>query len=188
MKIVEKKLKFKNRSQWRDWLEENHAKEKEAWIIITKKKYQNQGLGLDEAVEEALCFGWIDGVMKSINEKHYALRFSPRSTKSIWSMNNIRRVERLISEKKMTDAGIKKITAAKENGEWEAAIQREQVDRIPDELANELNQVNGALSKYQALSDSRKKQLIYWLQSAKREETKAKRIRKIIEELAGNID
>ena len=160
MNNTEENFKFKNRSQWRNWLEENHVKETEAWVIITKKKYHDHGLGLNEAIEEALCFGWIDGIMKSIDEKQYALRFSPRSTKSVWSISNIRRAEKLISEGKMTDAGIKKITAAKENGEWEAAIQREQVDKIPKDLEKELNQVNGALTKYQALSDSRKKQLI----------------------------
>lgn len=183
MKIPDKKHNFKSREIWRKWLSENHAKENEAWIIIFKKKYEDQGLSLNEAIEEALCYGWIDGTLKSIDEQKYALRFSPRTSKSIWSISNIRRVEKLIGMGKMTDAGMQKIIKAKENGEWEAAIRREQVDEIPDDLEKALKQINGALPKYQALPDSRKKQFIYWLQSAKRTETKEKRIQKIINEL-----
>jgi len=185
MKRPENSLEFKDRGQWRKWLGKNHAIENQAWLVIFKKKYQDQGLSLNEAIEEALCFGWIDGTLKSLNKKQYSLRFSPRTSKSIWSISNIRRVEKLISEGKMTDAGERKIMEAKENGEWEAAIEREQVETIPDDLEKALRKVEGALSKYQELPDSRKKQMIYWLQSSKREETKTKRIQKIIEEVAG---
>ena len=176
-------LEFKDRDQWRSWLAENHAIETEAWLIIYKKQYQDQGLTLNEAVEEALCFGWIDGTLKSLDERRYALRYSPRTPKSIWSMSNIRRVEKLIEEGKMTDAGKEKIAQAKENGEWEAAIRREQVEKIPKDLEKALRKEKGALSGYRALPDSRKKLFIYWLQSAKRESTKGKRIQKIIEEV-----
>jgi uncharacterized protein YdeI (YjbR/CyaY-like superfamily) len=178
-------LKFQYRDQWRQWLDRHHAIETEAWLILYKKKYQDQGLTLDEAIEEALCFGWIDGKLKRLDEKRFTLRFSPRTTTSIWSMSNIRRVEKLIEERKMTEAGILKVAEAKENGEWEAAIRREQVDKIPGDLEKALKQVDGALSKYQALTNSRKKQFIFWLQSAKREATKEKRIQKIVEELVG---
>jgi len=174
---------FKNREQWRNWLEKNHKIRDEIWVIIYKKKYQNQGLMLDAAVEEALCFGWIDGKLKSIDEKRYKLRFSPRKSNSIWSISNIRRVEKLIAAEKMTKAGEKKIVEAKGNGQWEAAIRREQVDIIPKELERALRKNIGALSAYQALSDSRKKHYIYWLQSAMREETKQRRIQKIISEI-----
>ena len=98
-------------------------------------------------------------------------------------MSNIRRVEKLIEEGKMTDAGKEKIAQAKENGEWEAAIRREQVEKIPKDLEKALRKEKGALSGYRALPDSRKKLFIYWLQSAKRESTKGKRIQKIIEEV-----
>ena len=176
-------LEFKNRDQWRAWLEKSHATETKAWLIIYKKGYQDQGLALEGAIEEALCFGWIDGKLKSLDEKRFSLRFSPRKPNSIWSMSNIHRVERLIAAGKMTEAGVIKVAEAKENGQWEAAIRREQVDVIPDELEAALRDVEGALSVYQALPDSRKKQFIYWLQSAKREETKQRRIQKIIDEV-----
>jgi uncharacterized protein YdeI (YjbR/CyaY-like superfamily) len=141
-------------------------KRKKRGSSFTRKNIKNR-LGLNEAIEEALCFGWIDGVMHSLDEKKYALRFSPRTKQSIWSLSNIRRVEKLITEGKMTAAGRKKILEAKENGEWEATIRREQTDKIPKELENVLKQIDGAVSKYQALPDARKKQFIYWLQSAK---------------------
>ena len=178
-------LEFEDREQWRKWLEKNYATETEAWLILYKKKYQDQGLTLDEAVEEALCFGWIDGILKSIDEKRYALRYSPRTPNSLWSMNNIRRVDKLIAEGKMTRAGYQKIAEAKGNGEWEAAKRREQVDKIPKELESELRKVSGALAAYRALPVARKKQYIYWLQSAKREETKRRRIQKIVGEVLG---
>jgi uncharacterized protein YdeI (YjbR/CyaY-like superfamily) len=176
-------LEFENRDQWRGWLEKNQATKTEAWLIIFKKKYRELGLTLDEAVEEALCFGWIDGQLKSLDERRYALRYSPRTRFSTWSMSNIRRVEKLIAQGKMTTAGLQKIDEAKENGEWEAAIQREQVDIIPKELETELQKHPGALSAYQAKSASQKKQYIYWLQKAKREETKQRRVQKIVDEV-----
>jgi uncharacterized protein YdeI (YjbR/CyaY-like superfamily) len=176
-------LELQHRDQWRKWLEENHATATEAWLILYKKKYKDQGLSLNEATEEALCFGWIDGTLKPLDEKRYALRYSPRTPNSIWSVSNIRRVEKLVGEGKMTAAGEQKIAEAKKNGEWEAAIRREQVDEIPTDLENALRKAASALSAYRALPDSRKKQYIYWLQSAKREETKQKRIQKIVEEV-----
>jgi uncharacterized protein YdeI (YjbR/CyaY-like superfamily) len=183
--MSQNRLEFENRVPWRRWLEKNHATESQAWLILYKKKYQDQGLSLNEAIEEALCFGWIDGTLRSVDEKRYALRFSPRNPNSIWSISNIQRVEKLITEGKMTKVGLAKIAEAKENGQWEAAIRREQVDKIPEELEIVLRKVEGGLAAYQALPDSRKKQYIYWLQSAKREGTKQKRIQKIVDEVLG---
>jgi uncharacterized protein YdeI (YjbR/CyaY-like superfamily) len=176
-------LEFQDRNKWRAWLEVNHATKREAWLLIYKKKYQDLGLDLEEAVEEALCFGWIDGTLKSLDERRYALRFSPRTKNSIWSLSNIQRVEKLMSEGRMTDAGMLKVAEAKANGEWDAAIRREQVDSIPQDLENALREREGALSLYKALPASRKKQYIYWLQSAKRAETKQCRIQKIVAEV-----
>ena len=176
-------LTFADRDQWRSWLEQHHATERDVWVILYKKKYQDLGLVLDQAVEEALCFGWIDSTLKSIDDKHYALRFSSRKRKSPWSMSNINRVKKLIAEGKMTNAGFEKIAAAKENGEWDAAVQREQIDTIPSELLQALEKKEGALAAYKAMNSSRKKQFLYWLHNAKREETKNRRIQKIISEV-----
>lgn len=176
-------LDFKHRNHWRRWLEKNHATETEAWLIIYKNKFKDHGLTLGEAIEEALCFGWIDGTLRSLDEKRYRLRYSPRRPKSIWAQSNIQRVQRLIAEGKMTEAGYRKIAEAKESGEWDAAQRRERVDRIPHDLESALRRIRGALSAYRSLPASRKKQYLYWIQSAKREETRQRRIRKIVEEV-----
>ena len=178
-------LEFRHRDQWRKWLENHHSTETEVWLIVYRKEYEDQGLILGEAVEEALCFGWIDGKLKSLDERRYMLRYSPRKPNSIWSISNIQRVEKLIVEGKMTEAGYRKIVEAKENGEWDAAIRRERVDVIPRELESALRKIDGAISAYQSLPDSRKKQYIYWLQTAKQEATKQRRIQKIVQEVLG---
>lgn len=175
-------LKFVNRSEWHMWLVVHHATESEVWVIHYKKKYQDEGLTLDDAVEEALCFGWIDSTLNTVDEKRYALRYTPRKQNSIWSMSNITRAEKLIAEGRMTGAGLEKITEAQENGQWEAAIQREDVDTIPEMLLHALEE-EGALTAYQALPSSRKKQYLYWLNTAKQEQTKNRRIQKIIDAL-----
>jgi uncharacterized protein YdeI (YjbR/CyaY-like superfamily) len=123
--------------------------------------------------------------MRSLDEKHYLLRFSPRTAQSIWSIRNIHRVEALTAAGKMAEAGLDKVRQAQENGEWQAALRREQVDVIPPELEAALEQVPGALSAYRATRASQKKRWIYWLQTAKRADTRQRRIHKIIEALMG---
>lgn len=178
-------LEFADRTEWRRWLETHHADENEVWLIHYKKGFQESGLSLEDAVEEALCYGWIDGLLRSRDDATYALRYTPRRRDSVWSMSNIERAERLIRQGRMTEAGLRSITEAKESGQWEAAIRREQVDVIPPDLEEALGQREGAIAAYRALPDSRKKQFIYWLQSAKRPTTRQRRIEKIVEEVAG---
>ena len=96
--------RLRDPDQWRRWLEENHASAAEAWLILYKKKYVDQGLSLEEATVEAMCFGWVDSQLKGLDERCYTLRYTPRTPNSIWSMSNIRRVEQLIAEGRMTDA------------------------------------------------------------------------------------
>jgi len=178
-------LEFPDRDRWREWLEAHHAEKREAWLVHTKKGHQGTALGYEEAVEEALCFGWIDGLLNRLDERRYILRYSPRRRNSVWSVNNIERVERLIREGRMTEAGLQKIEEAKENGQWDAAIEREQVDVIPPELDKALRRKKGALAAYRALTPSHKKRYLYWLQSAKRAETRQRRIAKIVDEVLG---
>ena len=109
MKIPDQCMAFTNPEEWRAWLEVHHATEQEAWLLIIRKGASNPHLRLEEANEKALCFGWIHGALQPINKETYALRFSPRKPNSIWSVNNQRRVEKLIQEGRMTSAGLKKI-------------------------------------------------------------------------------
>ena len=178
-------LTFTHRGEWRQWLAGNHHRAGEAWLAFYKKGVREVTLSLDEAVEEALCFGWIDGKLRSLDEERYALRFTPRKPGSIWSLSNIRRVEKLIAAGLMTEAGLGKVAAARASGQWEAAIRREQVDLIPPELEKALRQRKGAVAAYRSLPPSRRKQLLYWLLSAKRPETVKKRIEAILDEVAG---
>ena len=180
MKIPEHCMGFNNREEWRTWLEEHHATNQEAWLLISRKRASIQYLGLNEANEEALCFGWIHGALQPINTETYALRFSPRKSNSIWSVNNQRRVEKLIQEGRMTSAGLEKILEAKESGEWDASIVREDVSSVPDDLVQELEE-NDAWLAFENWPASQKKQYLYWLESAKRLETREKRIKTIVE-------
>ena len=137
MKIPDQWMVFTNREVWRAWLQAHHTTHQEAWLLIGKKGASNQYLRLDEANEEALCFGWIHGSLQPVDKETYTLRFSPRKPNSIWSVNNRRRVEKLIREGRMTSAGIAKILEAKKSGNWEAAIIREDVNSVPDDLVQE---------------------------------------------------
>ncbi len=178
-------LEFESAVEWRAWLAEYHARVSVAWLVLYKKKHRGERMSLDQAVEEALCYGWIDGRLKGLDEQRYALRFTPRRRNSIWSESNKRRVEKLIREGKMTKAGLTKVAAAHESGQWRAAARREQTDVIPPALEQALSQREGGLEAYRALPTSRKKQFIYWLQSAKRPDTKERRIQAILAEVLG---
>jgi uncharacterized protein YdeI (YjbR/CyaY-like superfamily) len=179
----ERHLAFANPAEWRAWLEEHHATEREAWVLHYRKQLGRQALTYEQAVEEALCFGWIDGLLRRIDGEKYALRYSPRRPKSVWSETNKARAEKLISDGRMTAAGLDKIAAAKANGEWDAATARENIDAIPTDLARELKR-NRAWAAFRAWPASRRKQYLYWLNSAKTAETRQKRIQAIAERAA----
>src|SRR5512136_3210078 len=134
MKPPSSPLHFYYRDDWRGWLQEHHVTSSETWLVIRKKHAGGEGLNYVEAVEQALCFGWIDGAMHSADAESYYLRFSPRQPGSIWSAANRKRAEWLIAQGRMEAAGLAKIEEAKENGQWEAAFQREDTASLPDEL------------------------------------------------------
>ena len=174
---------FKDRKAWRSWLDDHSSEASEAWLVIRKKHSTLPGLSLEDAVEEALCYGWIDGTLNTRDDQTYLLRFSPRRANSVWSMSNIRRVEKLQRSGSMTEVGHAAVQKAKESGQWQAAIDRENLEIIPSDLESALRRTEGATAAYRNLPDSKKKQLIYWLQSAKRKETRQKRIDEIVEKV-----
>lgn len=118
-------LDFTTPGEWRAWLDQHHATKPEASLLHSKKNAAQRFLTYEEALDEALCFGWIDGLLNTVDSESFALRYSPRKSRSIWSVGNQQRVERLIQEGRMTPAGLQKIAEAKENGEWPAAIDKE---------------------------------------------------------------
>ena len=186
MKIPDKPLHFHSKDEWRAWLQENHAAQKEAWLVILKKQVTGPGVFYEEAVEEAVCFGWIDGFMKPAAAEFYYLRFSPRKRGSVWSVSNQKRVERLIAQGRMTEAGMAKVWEAKENGEWEAAVRREDTSSLPEDLRLALERNPEAQANFDKFPSSQKKQLLFWIASAKTEKTRQKRIQEMVEMAAKN--
>ena len=174
---------FTSRQDWRNWLNANHADSKEAWLVIQKKDSPGPGIYLDEAVEEALCYGWIDSTLNTIDDLSYLLRFSPRKPNSIWAITNIRKIRQLKEEGRLHPAGLAAVQVGKESGQWQAAIDRENPEYVPPELKAALEQDPEARYAYQALSESQRKRYVYWLQSAKKKETKQKRVSEILRAL-----
>lgn len=171
---------FKTRKEWRSWLESNHAQKTGIWIMIWKQKYRSEGVHYVEAIEEALCFGWIDGQMKGLNEKKFILHMAPRKLKSVWSQINKQRAEKLIAEGKMALAGLKKIAIAKENGQWDTAYSSKSATVIPIELDTALQQDLVAQQNFARFSNSARFQYIYWINQAKTKTTRQKRIEQTV--------
>lgn len=176
-------LRFLDSHTWRAWLEEHHVQEREAWLLIPKSQSHEQGITLREAIEEALCFGWVDSLMQPIDAGTYALRFTPRKPKSIWSKVNRDRVEQLISQGKMTEAGLAKVREAQASGEWDMALRREDTSVLPDELAGALAARPDIQAKFEALPRSQKKVFLNWINAAKTDPTRQRRIREMLEML-----
>jgi uncharacterized protein YdeI (YjbR/CyaY-like superfamily) len=177
---------FKNRDDWRAWLAQNHARATELWLVFYKENSGKRSVSYDEAVEEALCFGWIDGIVKTIDGEEYARRFSPRRRGSIWSESNKRRVARMIAQGRMTEIGLARVEEAKRNGEWDKATPREDVTDIPRELEQALQGNKQAQRNFNALPPSQKRMYIYWITEAKKDETRQRRLRAVVRMLKEN--
>jgi uncharacterized protein YdeI (YjbR/CyaY-like superfamily) len=184
MKAPQRLLPITDRETWRAWLQENHGGQKEAWLIINKKHATGPGVTYEEALDEALCFGWIDGLMRSVDDETFTLRFSPRKPRSIWSEGNKQRAARLIEQGRMTEAGLAKIREAWENGEWDKAAGREDTSVLPADFEEALQIDEIARSNWSQLAASRKKQYIYWITSARTQETRQRRIRETVRSVA----
>lgn len=124
MEITGQPLHFTSGDDWRAWLQAHHGVEKEAWVTIYKRHATTPSVTLEEATEEALCFGWIDSSMKPIDDEKYALRYTPRRKGSNWSESNKKRAARLIEQGRMTEAGLATIEDAKRNGKWDKGLPR----------------------------------------------------------------
>ncbi len=175
----------KNKQEWRKWLQKNHLKEESIWLVINKKNAPNPNLTWSEAVDEALCFGWIDSVRMPIDEYQFKQYFSKRKPKSNWSKINKDKVAVLIENGLMQDAGYKSIEIAKKNGSWTILDKIESLE-IPNDLKVALENQKGAMEFFEGLSKSDKKILLHWVSSAKRDETKQKRILEVVENASNN--
>ena len=180
------KLYVTSRDDWRAWLRRNHDTKKEVWLIYHKKQTGKPSIPYDDSVEEALCFGWIDSVIKKIDDEKFARKFTPRKAKSKWSEANKKRAKRMMKEGKMEEAGLAKIMEAKKGGEWfkTAPVRKELV--IPLYVKEALAKNKKALDNFNNLAKSYKRQYIGWIASAKREETRGRRLAEAIRLLEKN--
>lgn len=176
----------RDKKDWRNWLELNHNKKEAVWLIFYKKKTPNYNLSWSESVDEALCFGWIDSVKKTIDNEKYKQYFSKRKTKSNWSKINKDKVKTLIEQGLMKEEGYKSIEIAKENGSWTILDEVEALV-TPDDLKEEFANFEGSMEFFDSLSKSVKKILLHWVVSAKRKETRQKRILEIAENASQNL-
>jgi len=160
---------------WRKWLEENHAMEKSVWLIIYKKDSDVPSVYYDEAVDEALCFGWIDSKPNKRDDKSYYQFFARRSPKSNWSRVNKQKVERLLAENRMAPAGLEMIRIAKETGTWTALDAIENLE-IPHDLTAEFSNYLSSAENFEKFPRSVKRGILEWIINAKRPETRKKRI------------
>jgi uncharacterized protein YdeI (YjbR/CyaY-like superfamily) len=176
----------RDRSTWRAWLEAHGATTTEIWLVMLKKHVPEPSITYDEAVEEALCFGWIDGILKRIDDRSHALRFTPRKPRSIWSDSNKERVARMVTEGRMTPAGFAVIEASKANGRWDAASSA-RLDAVPPDLEEALAADPVAAERWRTWAPSHRRQYVYWVLEAKRPETRAKRVAEVVRRAAAAI-
>ena len=174
---------FKTPSAFRKWLAANHAKAKELWVGFYTKKAGKPSINWPESVDEALCFGWIDGLRKNVDEESYKIRFSPRKPTSIWSAVNIRNAEKLIKEQRMQQAGLKAYQARKENRSGIYSYEQRSPELVEPYLGK-LKRNKAAWKFFDAQPAGYRKQMSWWVVSAKQEETRLKRLEKLIAESA----
>jgi uncharacterized protein YdeI (YjbR/CyaY-like superfamily) len=173
-------LYVSNRNDWRAWLSKNHVSKKEVWLMYYRKHSGKPGIPYDDSVEEALCFGWIDGIIKRVDDEKCARKFMPRKSRSRWSESNKKRAEKMIREGKMTEAGMTKIEDAKKNGEWFKSHVRRKELVVPAFIGEALRKNRKAYENFNGLAIGYRKMYVAWISSAKREETQKKRIAEAI--------
>ena len=161
--------------EWRQWLEENHARTEGVWLISYKKATGKPRFTYDEAVEEALCFGWIDSKPNKLDAERAMLWFAPRKPGTGWSAANKLRIEKLSQEGRMASAGLAKVEAAKKDGSWLALDQIEALE-IPSDLEQMLTTYPPAQQNFTAFPRSVKRGILEWIASAKKPETRLKRV------------
>ncbi|MFC7251559.1 YdeI family protein [Halomicroarcula sp. GCM10025324] len=173
-------LFFESQNEFRIWLEEHHDTEEELWVGYYKADAERVGIGYDESVEEALCFGWVDGLVKGIDDETYTRRFTPRSPDSKWSKANKERVSAMIQAGKMTPAGMELVEVAKETGEWATAYRLGDDHEVPAKLEAALRADETAWENFQNFSNTDQYAFIAAVEEAKTDETRQKRIERTV--------
>ena len=175
-----KQLYVTNRNEWRDWLSKNYTAEAGIWLIFYKKETSRPTIAYEAAVEEALCFGWIDSIIKKIDAAKYVRKFTPRSGKSKWSQLNKKRANKMVKQGRMTEVGLAKIKTAKKTDLWDKDPRPRISLDIPPEFAKALARNKKAKETFDKLAPSYRRHYIGWITVAKRPETKKRRIEESI--------
>lgn len=175
-------LGFSSVKRWESWLAKHHATQTEGiWLQFFKKDSDVKTINHDEALDEALCYGWIDGQLKKHDDQSWIQKFTPRRGKSIWSKRNIDSVERLIKARKMKAAGMLAVEAAKADGRWQQAYDSPSNMVIPDDFLKALGKDKKAKAFFETLNKANLYAIAWRLQTAKKPETRESRMRKILE-------
>ena len=176
-------LEFRQKTAWRKWLEKNHGSSSGAWLRLAKKGSGLSSISRDDALDAALCYGWIDGQARSEGDATWLQKFTPRTKRSIWSKINRQKVQALIESGEMRPAGLAEIERAKQDGRWDAAYDSPKTISVPDDLQDELDKNRKAKSFFETLDSRNRYAILFRIHTAKRAETRAKRIREFVEML-----
>ena len=176
-------IAFKSSKEWASWLAQNHTKSSGLWLRLFKKASGVASVTYAEALDEALCYGWIDGQLDKYDEKSWLRKFTPRRPKSVWSKRNIAHIDRLTRAGKMKSAGRKEVEAAKADGRWKRAYDSPSAMQIPADFLKALSQDKKAKAFFATLNKANTYAIAWRLQTAKRPETRAKRLQAILAKL-----
>ena len=170
-----KTLYVRDRASWRAWLEEHHAAEREVWLVYYKKHTGRPRIPYDDAVEEALCFGWIDSTVRRVDDDSYVQKFTPRRDRSNWCESNVRRARKLIGEGRMTKAGFDAIAEGALEKKFEPKPKSKDTE-VPRFVSDALKKTPRAWENFNALAPSYRREYVGWITQAKREETRERRL------------
>ena len=176
-------LPFANKKEWTSWLAKQHAKSAGAWLKIGKKDSGISSVTYEEALDVALCYGWIDGQKKGFDDKYWLQKFTPRGPKSIWSKINTEKAERLIASGEMKPAGLKAIEAAKQDGRWQKAYHGQKTITVPADFEAALDKNKKAKAFFETLNSVNRYAILFRIHNAKKPETRTKRIHQFVEML-----
>ena len=179
-------LEFTDSEAFRTWLDEHHGILNGVWLKLHKKKSGLQSISYAEALDVALCYGWIDGLKRSFDERSYVQKFTPRRSRSLWSKRNIEHITRLTQAGLMMPAGLKEVEEAQADGRWDAAYDAPSTMEIPETFLAELKLHPKAQAKFDAMAKSARYSIGWQLQTAKKEATRLARTEKIIQNLEEN--
>lgn len=177
-------ISFADQEAWEKWLVEQHTQSKGLWLKIAKKGTGISTAQYPEALESALCYGWIDGQKASFDETYWLQKFTPRRPKSGWSKINRQKAEDLIANGRMQPAGLQQVELAKADGRWDAAYDSQSTSTVPDDLQQALDNNPAAKAFFATLNSANRYAILYRIQTAKKPETRASRIEKFVEMLS----